>query len=369
MIDLQAILNLAVQGGASDVHLKPGLPPLFRIRGNLVPAKGAARLAPEEVDGAVGLLTTPEQQAELVRDRELDFAFALPTLGRFRCNAYFNRQRLSLALRVISSEVRGIAELGLPLVLEKIALEQRGLVLVTGATGSGKSTTLAAIINHINQNRAAHILTIEDPIEFVFRDRRSVISQREIGDDTRTFSRALRAALRQDPDVILVGEMRDQETIETALVAAETGHLVLSTLHTTDAAETIDRIINMFPAHQHGQIRLAVAGNLRAVLSQRLVRRAGNQARVAAVEVMLNTPRIRELLEAPGRLHELRETMAQGHKAYGMQTFDQALMGLLTGNTITREEALEQCSNRDDFLLRLKGVQATSDGQWDGFER
>jgi twitching motility protein PilT len=368
-MDLQNFLNLAVQGGASDVHIKPGLPPLFRIRGSLVPAKGAARLTPEEVEAVVRALTTPEQQTELVRDRELDFAFALPSLGRFRCNAYYQRQRLALVLRVISSEVRSIADLGLPLVLEKIAAEPRGLVLVTGATGSGKSTTLAALVNHINMNRQAHILTIEDPIEFVFRDRRSIISQREIGDDTKSFGRALRAALRQDPDVILVGEMRDQETIETALVAAETGHLVLSTLHTTDAAETIDRIINMFPSHQHGQIRQAVAGSLRAVLSQRLVRRVGNQSRVAAIEVLIATARVRELLETPGRLHELREAIAQGHKAYGSQTFDQALMSLLTGNVITREEALEHCTNRDDFLLRLKGVQATSDSQWDGFER
>ena len=369
MIDLPAILNLAVQGGASDVHVKPGLPPLFRIRGALVPARGAPRLAPEDVDAAVVSLTTREQQAELARDRELDFAFSLPGLGRFRCNAYFQRQRLALVLRVISSEVRSIQELGLPPVLERIAMEPRGLVLVTGATGSGKSTTLAALINHINLHRSAHILTIEDPIEFIFRDRRSIISQREIGDDARSFSRALRAALRQDPDVILVGEMRDRETIETALVAAETGHLVLSTLHTTDAAETLDRIINMFPVDQHLQIRQALAGNLRAVLSQRLVRRVGNQGRVAALEVMVATGRIRELMGEPGRLHELREAIAQGHRAHGTQTFDQALMALLTSNAITRDEALEHCSNREDFLLRLGGVQATSDSQWDGFEQ
>ncbi|MEZ4465925.1 MAG: type IV pilus twitching motility protein PilT [bacterium] len=369
MIDLPAILNVAVQGGASDVHLKPGLPPLFRIRGSLVPARGTARLTGEDLEQVVRSLTDEHQQRDLAENRELDFAFSVPSLGRFRANAFFQRQHVGLVLRVISSEVRSIADLYLPAVLEKIASAPRGLVLVTGATGSGKSTTLAALINHINQTRAAHILTIEDPIEFVFRDRRSIISQREVGDDARSFARALRGALRQDPDVILVGEMRDQETIETALVAAETGHLVLSTLHTTDAPETIDRIINMFPSHQHNQIRQAVANNVHAVLSQRLVRRAGNQGRVAAVEVMISTARIRELLTESGRLHELREAIAAGHRTYGMQTFDQALMALLTSGAITKDEALEHCTNRDDFLLRLGGVQATSSATWDGFEQ
>lgn len=362
------MLNVAIQGGASDVHLKAGLPPLFRIRGGLVPARGVKALSPAGLAALVEKMTNAEQWAALQRDRDIDFAFAVPQLGRFRCNAFYQRGRLGLVLRVIAGEIRAIADLDLPVILEDIALQKRGLVLVTGATGSGKSTTLAAMINHINATRASHIVTIEDPIEFVFRDRRSVINQREIGEDATSFARALRAAMRQDPDVILVGEMRDQETISTALTAAETGHLVMSTLHTVDASETIDRIINIFPPHQHSQVRTSLATNLHAVLSQRLVKREHNRGRVAAVEIMLATARIRELLADASRFHELREAIAQGQRTYGMQTFDQALMGLLNKNIISRDEALEHCTNRDDFLLRLAGVQGTSDSQWDGFE-
>lgn len=368
MLDIRPILNVAIQGGASDVHLKAGLPPLFRIRGGLVPARGVTPLSPASLAALVEQMTTGEQWAALQEHRDVDFAFAVPQMGRFRCNAFYQRGRLGLVLRVIANEIRAIADLDLPPILEQIAAQHRGLVLVTGATGSGKSTTLAAMINHINTTRAAHIVTIEDPIEFVFRDRRSIINQREIGEDATSFARALRAAMRQDPDVIYVGEMRDQETIATALTAAETGHLVMSTLHTVDAAETIDRIINMFPPHQHQQIRTSLATNLHAVLSQRLVKREQNRGRVAAMEIMLATARIRELLGDHSRFHELREAIAQGQRSYGMQTFDQALMGLLSAGIINREEALDNCSNRDDFLLRLAGVQGTSDTQWDGFE-
>lgn len=368
MIDIRPILNVAIQGGASDIHLKAGLPPLFRIRGGLVPARGVQRLAPADLLGLVEQMTTPAQREALQTDRDVDFAFAIPQMGRFRVNAFYQRGRLGMVLRVIAGEVRTIADLDLPPILERIVGEHRGLVLVTGATGSGKSTTLAAMLNHINVTRPAHIVTIEDPIEFVFRDRRSIINQREIGEDATTFARALRAAMRQDPDVILVGEMRDQETISTALTAAETGHLVMSTLHTIDAAETVDRIINMFPPHQHQQIRTSLAGSLNAVLSQRLVKRVGNRGRVAAMEIMLVTARIRELLTDASRFHELREAIAQGQRNYGMQTFDQSLMGLLKAGIIAQEEALENCTNRDDFLLRLAGVQGTSDSQWDDFE-
>lgn len=368
MFDIRPILNVAIQGGASDVHLKAGLPPLFRIRGGLVPARGVKPLSPAALAALVEQMTSDEQWAALREERDVDFAFAVPQMGRFRCNAFYQRGRLGLVLRVIANEIRAIADLDLPAILEDIASQPRGLVLVTGATGSGKSTSLAAMINHINATRAAHIVTIEDPIEFVFRDRRSIINQREIGEDATSFARALRAAMRQDPDVILVGEMRDQETIATALTAAETGHLVMSTLHTVDAAETIDRIINMFPPHQHQQIRTSLATNLYAVLSQRLVKRENNRGRVAAMEIMLATARIRELLADAGRFHELREAIAQGQRSYGMQTFDQALMGLLNNGIISRDEALAHCSNRDDFLLRLAGVQGTSDSQWDNFE-
>lgn len=368
MIDLQSILNVAVQGGASDIHIKAGLPPLFRISGGLVPLRNGPRLSAADTRNLLAAMANQHQMAVFDETRELDFAYNAPNLGRFRVNAFHQRQMVGLVLRVIQNDVKSIADLDLPKVLDKLIQDHRGLILVTGATGSGKSTTLAALINQINISRTSHIMTVEDPIEFLFRDKRSIINQREVGEDTRTFARALRAALRQDPDVILVGEMRDQETIETAMTAAETGHLVLSTLHTVDAAETINRIIGMFPPHQHKQIRAALAGTLNAVVSQRLLKKADGQGRVAAMEIMIVTARIRELIQEEGRLVELRETIAAGHANYGMQTFDQSLMSLLKRGIISRDEALANCTNRDDFLLRLAGVSGTSDTSWDSFE-
>ncbi len=369
MLDLNAILKVAVENRASDVHIKPGLPPLFRVDSALVPLRGGARLTGEQVAGFFTAMANATVQEELQRNREVDFAYAARELGRFRVAAYQQRRALAIVLRVIPDEIRSIDALNLPEVVHRITNETRGLVLVTGATGSGKSTTLAAIINEINCQRTEHILTIEDPIEFVFRERRSVISQREVGIDTRSFARALRAALRQDPDVILVGEMRDRETIETALTAAETGHLVLSTLHTVDAAETLNRIVHAFPPHQHQQVRLAAAASVKAVISQRLIKRADGRGRVPALEVMLATARIRELIAEEGRLGELRDAIAEGHSNYGMQTFDQSLMSLLRGGLITRDEALRHCTNRDDFVLRLQGISGTSDVSWENFDR
>ena len=368
MIDLQAILQVAVQGGASDVHLKSGLPPLFRINGGLVPLRNGPRLQTADLERLVTSMVDAEQRAQFDIDLELDFAHTVQGLGRFRVNAFRQRAQVGLVMRVIPTEVKSIGELDLPKILEKIAMEPRGLILVTGATGSGKSTTLAALINHINATRTAHIITAEDPIEYVFRDKRSIINQREVGQDVRSFQRALRAALRQDPDVILVGEMRDPETIETAMTAADTGHLVLSTLHTVDAVETVTRIIGVFPPHQHKQIRTGLASSLRAVVSQRLLKRADGRGRVAAMEIMVCTARVRELLAEEGRLLELREAIAQGSVGYGMQTFDQSLMQLLKRGLITKDEALTNCTNPDDFLLRLQGVQGTSDTAWDNFE-
>ena len=256
-----------------------------------------------------------------------------------------------------------------PRILEKVAGEQRGLVLVTGTTGSGKSTTLAAMIDHINATETCHIMTIEDPIEFLVRDKRSIVNQREVGVDTMSFGQALKSALRQDPDVILVGEMRDLETIETALTAAETGHLVMSTLHTLDATETINRIISAFPPYQQKQVRLQLGSVLRAVISQRLVPRADGKGRVPAIEVLLATARVRELIEDKDRTKEIPDAIAQGHLSYGMQTFDQSLMSLLKGNLISYEEALRQASNPDDFALRVSGVSGTSDAKWEGFDK
>jgi twitching motility protein PilT len=281
---------------------------------------------------------------------------------------FMQRGTVGIVLRVIPFKIMTIEQLNLPKVLEKIAAEERGLVLVTGTTGSGKSTTLAALIDTINANRTAHILTVEDPIEFLIRDKRSVVNQREVGVDTKSFARALRSALREDPDVILVGEMRDLETIEIAITAAETGHLVMSTLHTLDAPETITRIVSAFPPFQQKQVRLQLGSILKAIISQRLVPRADGRGRVAAVEIMRATARTRELIEDKDRTKELHDAIAQGSTSYGMQTFDQSLMKLLTGHLITYEEALRQTTNPDDFALRVSGIGGTSDSSWDGFD-
>jgi twitching motility protein PilT len=258
--------------------------------------------------------------------------------------------------------------LNLPPVLKKLCAEERGLILVTGTTGSGKSSTLAAMIDHINQSRTANIITIEDPVEFLHRDNKSIISQREVGTDTPSFASALKGALRQDPDVILVGEMRDYETIETAMTAAETGHLVMSTLHTMDAAETINRIISVFPPYHQRQVRIQLSGIIRGIVSQRLVPRADARGRVPAVEVMLGTARVKEYIDDEEKTKQLGDAIAQGFVSYGMQTFDQSLMKLFTGKLITYEEALRQSSNPDDFALKVSGISSTSDSSWDGFE-
>ena len=368
MLDLQSVLEVATQNAASDIHLKVGLPPLFRVDGNLVPARSAPRIAGTDLAQILDQLTTEAQRERFNETRELDFGYSAPGLGRFRINVFFQRGNLGMVLRLIPAEAKSIQQLFLPPVLSQLCMESRGLVLVTGATGSGKTTTLAAMIQHINNNKSCHIITIEDPIEYVFRDKRSIIDQRELGRDTLSFPQAIRAALRQDPDVILIGELRDQETIETAILASSTGHLVFGTLHTSDAPETLNRILSAFPPHQHQQIRVALASTLRSVISQRLVRRADNNGRVPAVEIMLATARVRELLLDPEGFGQLRETIAQGHTNYNMQTFDQSLMQLLSNGLITKEEALNNCTNRDDFLLRLKGVQGAANSPWDQFE-
>jgi twitching motility protein PilT len=292
----------------------------------------------------------------------------VPGLGRFRVNVFQQRGTIGVVLRVIPFKIMSIEQLILPKVLEKIAAEQRGLILVTGTTGSGKSTTLAAMVDHINSNETCHIMTIEDPIEFLIRDKRSIVNQREVGVDTLSFAQALKSALRQDPDVILVGEMRDLETIETALTAAETGHLVLSTLHTLDATETITRIVSAFAPHQQKQVRLQLGSVLKGVVSQRLVPRADGKGRVAAVEVLVCNGRVREMIEDKERTKEITQAISQSFTTYGMQTFDQSLMMLFKQNIITYEEALRQSSNPDDFALRVSGISATSDSSWDSFE-
>jgi twitching motility protein PilT len=299
----------------------------------------------------------------------VDLAYSIAGLGRFRVNTFMQRGTIGIVFRVIPFGVKTIEQLVLPKVVERIAMEPRGLVLVTGTTGSGKSTTLAAMIDYINTNRTCHIITIEDPIEFLIRDKRSIVNQREIGVDTNSFATALRAALRQDPDVILVGEMRDFETIETALTAAETGHLVMSTLHTIDAAETITRIVSVFPPHQQPQIRLQLASIMKGVISQRLVPRADGKGRVPAVEVLVASARIRECIADPEMTKELNDAIAKGFTTYGMQSFDQSLMQHIKAGRVSYEEALLNVSNPDDFALRFKGISGTSDSSWDDFDQ
>jgi len=367
-VELNDLLKIAVKGSASDIHLKAGLPPMFRIDGALVPLKNGRRLPPEEV-AKIGFSMMNSYQAEKFKEyNEIDMAYGVPGVGRFRVNVFQQRGTVGIVFRVIPFKIASIQELALPKVIEKIALERRGLILVTGTTGSGKSTTLAAMVDFINARRTAHILMIEDPIEFLIRDKRCIVNQREIGVDTVSFGQALRSALRQDPDVILVGEMRDLETIETALLAAETGHLVMSTVHTLDATETINRIVAAFPPYQQKQIRMQLASVLKSVVSQRLVPKVNGRGRVPACEILITTSRIRELIENEERTKEIHEAIQQGYVSYGMQTFDQSLLTLLNQKLISYEEALRQCTSPDDFALRVKGVSSTSDTSWDDCE-
>src|SRR3982750_4322945 len=297
------LLKIAVEHGASDLHLKVGSYPMMRVRGQLVPATEDKRLDHEDVIAMSAAVMSTGQRQKFKDAQEVDLAYSVAGLGRFRCNIFQQRGTVGMVLRVIPMTIRTVEELGLPRVLKEIALEERGLVLVTGTTGSGKSTTLAALIDHINRTRSAHVMTVEDPIEFLHRDQRSMVNQREVSVDTRSFAQALRSALRQDPDVILVGEMRDFETIETGLLAAETGHLVFSTLHTLDATETINRIIVVFPPHQQKQIRLQLASVLKAVISQRLIPKRDNKGRAPAVEVLISTAFIRDCIMDKEKTH------------------------------------------------------------------
>jgi twitching motility protein PilT len=355
------LLRVAVESGASDLHCKAGSYPMMRLRGGLVSASEAKRLDHEDMLAMAAAVMPTAHRERFKEQHELDLAYSVQGLGRFRCNVFQQRGTVGMVFRVIPFKVSTIDELALPAVVKKIAAEERGLVLVTGTTGSGKSTTLAAIVDEINASRSAHVMTIEDPIEYLHRDRRSIINQREIGVDTDSFSQALRSALRQDPDVILVGEMRDFETIQTALLAAETGHLVLSTLHTMDATETINRIIAVFPPHQQKQIRLQLAGVLRAALSQRLVPRADNKGRVPAVEVLVATAFIRDCIVDKERTHLIHGAIAQGTSQYGMQTFDQSIFALFEQGFISYEEALRWASNVDEFKLKLQGISTMAD--------
>jgi twitching motility protein PilT len=360
-LKIDDLLRVACSHNASDLHLKVGAFPVMRIGGELHPVENAPRLKPEDtLDMAFSIMSNRQKQ-RFKEVSEVDIGYGVSGLGRFRANIFQQRGTVSIVLRVIPDHNKSVAQLGLPPVIEKIAEERRGMILVTGATGSGKSTTLAAMIDCINSTRSGHIVTIEDPIEFLHRDKQSFVTQREVDVDTRSFAEALRGALRQDPDVILVGEMRDHETIETALTAAETGHLVLSTLHTLDATETITRIVSSFPAHQQKSVRIQLAGILKAVISMRLVRAAKGAGRVPAIEVLVSTAFIRDHIINEEKTYLIREAIAAGTSQYGMQTFDQSLFHLLQSRLITQEEALHNATNPDEFKMRVSGIYSKDD--------
>src|SRR5688572_2787161 len=356
MIKIDDLLRVATSHGASDLHLKVGAFPVMRIGGELHPISDAPRVKQEDaLDMAFSMMSNRQKQ-RFKEASEVDIGYGVNGLGRFRANIFQQRGSVSIVLRVIPEQTRNTTELGLPPIIDKISEERRGLILVTGATGSGKSTTLAAMIDCINSMRSGHIVTIEDPIEFLHRDKMSFVTQREVDVDTRSFADALRGALRQDPDVILVGEMRDHETIETALTAAETGHLVLSTLHTLDSTETITRIVSSFPSHQQKSVRIQLAGILKAVVSMRLVRAAKGAGRVPAVEVMVSTALIRDYVINEEKTSLIREAIAAGASQYGMQTFDQSLFNLFQSGLISLEEAIHNATNADEFRMRVSGI-------------
>jgi len=361
-------LRHVVESEGSDLHLKVGAPPLIRVHGALSAIPGAERLGPDDTEEALRtLIGALPARAEFDEEGEADFSYSIPQLSRFRVNAFRQRGSISIVCRAIPYQVRTIEDLGLPPAIRALAEERRGIILLTGTTGSGKSTTLAAMIDHINETRAEHIITLEDPIEYLHSDKRSIINQREVGSDTRSFARAMRRVLRQDPDVILIGEMRDEETVRTALSAAETGHLVLSTLHTLDATETINRIIDFFPPHLQQQARVMLASTLRGAVSQRLVPTAGGDGRVAASEVMIVTGRVEDLILNPEETGKISQVIAEGDY-YGMQTFDQALLEHVEAGRVSERVAMDYASSPHDFKLMLasSGQRASDLSQLDG---
>jgi twitching motility protein PilT len=353
MFDVTQALRELVGKNGSDLHLKVGSAPLFRVNGVLAADERSAELSAQDTEGALNQLLSDEAKLEEFKSQhEVDFSFEIPELARFRINAFQQRGVISMACRMIPHKISTIEQLALPKVVSELAEEERGIVLLTGTTGSGKSTTLAAMIDHMNQTMSKHIVTIEDPIEFVHTDKRSAINQREVGMDTASFKRALRRVLRQDPDVILIGEMRDEETVQTALSAAETGHLVLSTIHTVDATESINRMLDFFPPHQHAQARSMIAGTIKGVISQRLVPGADG-GRVAVCEIMRTTGRVRDMITDPAQTGNLVEVIASGGY-YGMQTFDQALFGHVKAGRVTFEDAMAVASSPHDFKLLMQ---------------
>jgi twitching motility protein PilT len=362
--DYKAVLQHMIQANASDLHLKVGRPPTLRVDGHMVALEMPA-LKQEDLRSLAEQIMAPKNIKEFSEQKESDFALAVPGIGRFRVNAYQQRGTIAYALRTVPFQAKTIAELNLPEVCERIALMPRGLILVTGITGSGKSTALASMLHYINQNRQANIITIEDPIEFLHRDIKSSINQREVGTDTNSFSQALRRVLRQDPDILLVGEIRDLDTLDTALKAAETGHLVFSTLHTTDATQTINRILSFYPPHQQTEVRYMLSTALRAIISLRLVRRADKKGRVPAAEILVNTEAVRDQMRDMSKAMSIPQLIKEGAVPYGMQSFDQSLMNWYHKGVISYDDALAAATNPAEFSLRAQGIAASSDTSWD----
>jgi twitching motility protein PilT len=363
-LDYRAVLQQMVQKNASDLHLKVGRPPTLRIDGEMASLE-MPPLKPEDLKALAEAIMAPKNLQEFSEYKESDFAFGVPGVGRFRVNAYQQRGTIAFAFRTVPFQAKTIGELNLPQICEKISMSPRGLVLVTGITGSGKSTALASMIHYINQNRHANIITIEDPIEFLHRDIKSHINQREVGTDTGSFDQALRRVLRQDPDILLVGEIRDLETLDTALKAADTGHLVFSTLHTTDATQTINRVLSFYPPHQQAEVRFMLSSALQAIISLRLVPRADKPGRVPATEVLINTAAVRDNIRDMTKSLNIPELIREGTVQYGMQSFDQSLMNWYKKGVISYESALYYATNPSEFALRIQGVAGASDTTWD----
>jgi len=367
LMHIKKILEEMINQGGSDLHLKAGLPPVVRVDGKLQHLS-LERPSPKDLEDIASQILSPSQKERFTKTREVDFAFGVSGLARFRANFYVQRGSIAMVFRHVPVNIQSVDQLGLPVVLKEIAMKPRGLIFVTGTVGSGKSTTLTSLVNEINKTANKNIITIEDPIEFLHHDEKSIINQREIGSDTSSFHEALRHILRQDPDVILIGEIRDALTMEIALMAADTGHLVFSTLHTVDATQTINRVISFFPPHQHQEIRYLLGATLVSVIAQRLIPLQGGKGRVPAVEVMVVTSTIREYIIDPDKTPLITQAIREGVSSHGMQSFDQSLMKLLSDGKISMEEALKNSSNPHEFSLRLKGIQATSDKTWETFE-
>ncbi|MBK8870564.1 MAG: type IV pilus twitching motility protein PilT [Elusimicrobia bacterium] len=358
---LQALLKEVTDRRASDLHVGPGFVPVIRLHGDLEPTRFGKALSPEDTRALAALIMGEKLRAKFEQKNEVDLAFSVANGARFRANIYTQRGMVNLALRVIPSTIPTIEGLGLPSAVQKLADHQRGLILVSGTTGSGKSTTLAAMVDHINTQRKAHILTIEDPIEFVHKNKKSIVNQRELGLDTLSYADALRSAMREDPDVILVGEMRDLETVSAAITAAQTGHLVLSTIHTTNTIQIISRILDLYPPHQQAQVRLQLAETLRGAISQRLLPVSDGGGRVAALEIMVVTPLIVKAIEE-NNFSDIHNAVRAGH-FYGMQTFNQALVGLYNQGRVKMDDAMASASNPEEFLLATRGIEAGATGR------